>query len=158
VFSATETLDFDMPGATSPEAEFRIICNPTLDATAFRFQPNRGLIDRTSKKVYDGDEPYIVLSLDGRQREEFAGFAPTALTATLLEKFYTIKDGAEAAVETLVDAMTLYSDSRFRLQADSVKRKLDAAPKNSAEAEALKARYDALLANILNEAMKPVKQ
>jgi hypothetical protein len=155
VFSATETLDFDMPGATSPEAEFRVICNPDFDPTPFRFEPKQGLLDRATGAPYRGDEPYIVLSLDGKQRDQFAGFAPTAASATILEKFFNVKDGTEAVLDTLLESMKLLSDSKFRSQADAVKRKLDASPPGSDEAKALKDRYDALLANILTDTMKP---
>jgi len=96
-----------------------------------------------------------VLSLDGKPREEFAAFSPTAASAVLLEKFFNVKDGSEAALDTLVESMKLLSDSKYRFQADGVKRKLDAAPAGSDEAKALKERYDALLANILNDTMKP---
>jgi len=155
VFAATETLDFDIPGATSPEAEFRVICNPDFDPTPLKFEPKKGLVDKSTGAPYKGDEPYIVLSLDGKQREEFAAFAPTAASAVLLEKFFNVKDGSEAALDTLVESMKLLSDSKYRFQADSVKRKLDAATAGSDEAKALKERYDALLANILNDTMKP---
>ena len=155
VFSATETLDFDIPGATSPEAEFRIVCNPDFDPTPYRFEPRKGLLDRDTGTPYAGDEPYIVLSLDGKQQDQFAGFTPTAASATLIEKFLNVKEGSEAAMDTLVESMKLFSDSKFRFQADSVKRKLEASTAGSDEAKALEERYKALLANIQNEAMRP---
>src|SRR5262249_19215208 len=83
VFSATETIDFDTPGAAIAEAEFRIICNPILDASEFQFIPKRGLVDKNNN-VYDGPEPYIVISLDGKKRDEWATFSSTMASAAIM--------------------------------------------------------------------------
>jgi hypothetical protein len=120
----------------------------------FHFEPKRGLID-SSSQPYTGDEPYIVLSLDGKQRDEFSTFTPTAASAAVMEKFFNLKDGTETAIDTLVSAVQLYNDSKYRSQADSVKQKLDAAAAGSDEAKALQERYNPLLANIQNDALKP---
>lgn len=154
-FESTETLDFDVPGSVAPTADFRIMCGPDFDPTAFRFEPNKGLLDQHGKP-YDDHEPYIVLSLDGAKREEYESFTPTMASAAVLERFFNAREGAEVALDTVVSAMKLYNDWKFRDQAKGVKQKLDAlSDKNSDEAKKLTERYQALLANILTEEMKP---
>src|SRR5262249_33642301 len=125
VFSATETLDFNMPGGEDATADFRVVCNPTLDPSNFKIDPKRGLVDPQSQKAYSGDEPYILLSLDGAKQDAFSSFAPTAASATVMQKFFNVKDGGQVAMDTLVDALKLYNDSKFRSRADEVKKSLD---------------------------------
>jgi hypothetical protein len=154
VFAATETIDFDTPGAPIAEAEFRVICGPALDAADFKFVPKRGLVG-AGDKVYDGPEPYIVISLDGRKREDLSTFAATMASSALLEKFYNVKDGSETAIDTVVEAMKLLNDSKFRSQVDAVDRKLTGIDLDSDEGKALKEKRAALAANILNDVLKP---
>lgn len=154
VFSATEIIDFDTPGATIAEAEFRIICNPALDASEFRFVPKSGLVD-SKDKVYDGPEPYVVISLDGKKRDEFANFSATMASSALMQKFYNIKDGTEAAIDTVVEAMKLFNDSKYRAQVDMIDKKLVGVDPNSLEGKELTEKRKALTANIMNDLMKP---
>jgi hypothetical protein len=154
VFSATETIDFDTPGAIIAEAEFRIICNPDFDASQFRFIPKRGLVD-SNGKVYDGAEPYVVISLDGKKRDEFASFGATMASSALMQKFYNIKDGTEAALDTVVEAMKLFNDSKFRAKVDAIDKKLAGIDLNSPEGKDLGEKRNAFAANILNDVMKP---
>ena len=154
VFSATETIDFDTPGAPIAEAEFRVLCNPSFDASEFRFIPRRGLV--ANETVYDGPEPYIVISLDGKKRPELESFTATAASAAVMQKFFNLKDGAEAAIDALVEGMKLFNDSRFRAQVDAIDKKLAGGiDPNSAEGKELAERRQALAANILNDLMKP---
>jgi hypothetical protein len=156
VFAATETLDFDVPGAQNATADFRVVCNPFFDPSTFKVDPKRGLIDPQTQQPYQGDEPYIILSLDGRTQEQYASFTPTAASAAVMERFFSVKEGSEAIVDTLVDALKLYNDSQFRAQADVVKKSLDAATPDSDQRKKLQERYNALVANILSDVLKPV--
>ena len=154
VFAATETIDFDTPGVPIAEAEFRVICGPGLDAPDFKFVPKLGLVG-LGDKVYDGPQPYIVISLDGRKREDLSTFTATMASSALLEKFYNVKDGSEVAIDTVVEAMKLLNDSKFRSQVDAVDRKLAGIDIDSEEGKALKEKRAALAANILNDVLKP---
>lgn len=121
-----------------------------------KFDAKRGLVERTTNKLYDGREPYIVLSLDGKARPEWEGFSPTAASATLLGKFLDVKDGAETVLDSFVDAMKLFNDSKYRALADQARSKLaQITDANAPEAQELKSRYQALIANILTDTMKP---
>ena len=156
VFTATETIDFDTPGAPIAEAEFRIICGPTLDAGDFKFVPKRGLVD-ANDKVYDGPEAYIVISLDGKKRDELNDFAATMASSALLQKFYNVKDGTETAIDTAVEAMKLFNDSKFRAQVDAMDRKLVGVDPASEQGKELVEKRNALAANILSDVLKPTQ-
>jgi hypothetical protein len=155
VFSVTETLDFDVPGSIVPSADFRVICNAGFDPTRFDFEPNRGLVDRQTGQPYAGDEPYVVISLDGAKRDEYEGFTATMAGAALLERFYNLKEGSEVGMDTLIESTKLFTDSKFRAQADAIGKTLASMPADSDEARRLRTRRDALLANILSPALKP---
>ncbi len=157
VFTATETIDFDTPGAPIAEAEFRVICNPDLDASEFKFIPKRGLVDPKDRE-YDGPEPYIVISLDGKKRDEWTTFSATVASAAVMQKFFNVKESGEATLDTVVEAMKLFNDSKFRAQVDAVDRKLSAIDPASSEFQELTERRKALAANILTDVLRPKAQ
>ena len=95
-------------------------------------------------RAYDGDEPYVVLLLDGRRQDAFKDFTPTAATAAMLERFLRQKDGSEVVISTIVDAVKLHSDLRHRREADRLVEQLGGLDPGSAEAQALKKKIDAL--------------
>jgi hypothetical protein len=45
-------------------------------------------------------------------------------SAAIMQKFFNVKDGTEAVIDTVVDAMKLYNNSRFRAQVDAIDKKL----------------------------------
>lgn len=159
VFQRTETLDFTIPMGSFAKADFRIFCNSSFDPSGLRFENGHGLVDANGK-AYDGDEPYMVIALDGAERENLREFAPSLLSAAQLQKFFNVKSGTQASVEAFVDAMKLLNDSKYRTEADRLKKRIDALkgdPNHDAAAlTKLQESYDAQVANIVSEAMKPV--
>ncbi|NOZ95391.1 MAG: hypothetical protein GXP47_11745 [Acidobacteria bacterium] len=156
VFNATEPLTFLRPGDRPPQADFRLITEENADLTLlqeFRAGPE-GLIDGNGKR-YDGPLPYIVISLDGRVHDEYREFAPTAASAALLERFYSIRDGQEQTLGPLLDALKLYNDWSFRKKADALARDLEKLDSKSPEYKKKKAEHDALVANILSDLLRP---
>lgn len=156
VFSVTETIDFDVPGTTTAEADFRILANPSLDVAPYKFDTKKGLVDRSSNDPYDGNEPYVVISLDGKKHDDFAQFTPTAASATLLEKFLNVQDGTEATIDAFVQGIKLFSDSKFRAQADAMQKKMDQIQDHDSDQyKELEKRRNAFVENILDDVMKP---
>lgn len=56
-------------------------------------------------KLYDGEHPYVVISLDGLENDDYKNFTPTAATAAQLDKFYNLNDGASQPPRVLADAL-----------------------------------------------------
>lgn len=83
------------------------------------------LVNPGSGSVYQGDSPYLIVSLDGRERDELKDFSPTVAKAALLEKFYGSGDPGGAVLDAIGSALELYNDSESRQKALDYKGKLD---------------------------------
>ena len=151
VFSATDSLDFNIPGALPPSADFRVMTHG-WDASGLKYQPGKGLVTR-SGTPYDGDEPYVVVSLDGAERISLNGFAPTVATAGMLKQFFNLRDGAESSIEAILGALRLANDMSYREQAKALKSAIDKEPAGQRKSS-LEERLTALQKNILNEDLK----
>ncbi|MEP9359538.1 hypothetical protein [Sphingomonas sp. KR3-1] len=152
-FSFDETLDFNIPGTALPTADFRVLANNSFNPTGYHFDRKRGLLDANGN-AYAGDEPYVVVSLDGAERPKLADFAPTVASAAVLKRFFNMRDGANASIDAIVDGLKLLSDSKYRFEADDLQRKI-AAMADGADKTALAARRAAILKNIGNDLLKP---
>jgi hypothetical protein len=153
VFSQTEKLTFDLAGAAPAQAGFRLLANQGLEVDGMSFRDGVGLIDRDGT-AYRGDEPYVVLSVDGREMPALASFAATAASTALLERFFSTTSATGASLEALVAGTRLLSDMKYRERAEAIARSI-AAETNSARKAKLKAEREAVLRNILNEDLRP---
>lgn len=158
VFKATESLGFAIPDQIIPTADFRLIVEDNVDVNKeFKnYNPTaKGLVTKSGKK-YSGDIPYVIISLDGRKNDNYKDFIPTAASAVMLEKFYSIREGQGRTLDPLVDAIKIYNDYKFRLKADDLQKELDKiTDKTSEEYKAKKEEYDANVSNILDELLAP---
>jgi hypothetical protein len=148
-FSVTDTLDFDVPGSVPPKADFRVLCK--FDARGMRYSSDDGLL-QADGTPYKGDEPYVVVSLDGAPRKSLEAFAPTVATAGVLKQFFDMRDGTEASVTAVLDAFKLANDMKYREKAEAVQKQLAAAAPD--DKAVIQAQLDALNKNILNDVLK----
>ena len=158
VFKATESLAFTTPGEIVPVADFRLIVEDNVDVSKefknFKLS-NNGLVDENGSK-YDGDTPYVIISLDGRKNDSYNEFIPTAASAVLLEKFYNLREGQGNTLDPLVDAIKIFNDYKFRRKADKLKEELEAfEDKESKEYKLKEEEYNANISNILDDVLKP---
>jgi hypothetical protein len=158
-FSATETIAFARPGQAPTPAGWRILARKQ-DAqliTKLTVGKDGQLFD--GGKAYEGDLPYVVISLDGTPVEKYTSFTPTAASAALLDKFYGVKDKDQQILTTVVEALKVYSDFRFRLEADRLDKALKALKPTDPDYAKIKAKLEAELAaakkNILKDELKP---
>lgn len=158
-FSASEPLNIYWPGTVPLQPGYAVITDGNADRMSEDFRENYQLnhmgqvVDKTGKK-YDGEIPYIVLSIDGTEHEELANFAPTAASTAVLSKFYGVKDGQSQPIDMLVDAVKVYNDLRFREDINRLEREMDKT-QDSIKIEALQKKRDAIAKNILTDLMKP---
>jgi hypothetical protein len=155
-FRTTDTITFARPGAAIRQADYRLLTQAGLDvATLKQHQLNNdGALVDAQGNAYNGDVPYVVISLDGQQRREYEGFQPTAASAALLDQFFTIKDGTEHTTQTLLDAMRIYNDWKYRKEADGLKEDLAKATAGTPEYGRLAQKLKASQANILNKELQ----
>lgn len=160
-FSRTETLEFALPGFDRPEAAFRILVNPSFDASGLTFSPRRGLVMKNEEgKLYDGDEPYAVISLDGAKDRQLEQFTQTLASAELLTRFFGSERKSSTVIDAIVEAAKIANDLKFRREADIVSREIEtltASGAQEAEIHKLRARRDALVENIGSDELKPPK-
>jgi hypothetical protein len=157
-FQESVTLNFDLPQLPVTQSDFRVVAPPDFDVEPYSVNPANGLVHKATGRRYDGPFPYVILALDGRKRDEtFGQFTPAQLTAAQLEKLFNARDGAEVAVDTLLESLRLVNDVRFRTQADTLKKRIDqdCADSDSEACRKLRERHKALLDNILSDVLKP---
>jgi hypothetical protein len=157
-FSVTESLSFLRPGDDRPDEGFHLMTEDgfDLEAEGCEFDPDNGtLVYKSSGAAYDGPHPYVVFSLDGTENEDYELFTPTAASAALLKQFYHIGEGQQQPLDTLLDAVKLYNDWQFRTKADKAGKELAQLEQGSEAYDKKQAEYNAFVANILNESLRP---
>lgn len=152
-FSITESINFDRPGSSVATADFRILSLDPLLAGQYRYKDEIGLVD-ASGAPYQGDEPYVVISLDGKARPHLESFAPTIASAAVLERFFAVKSGGSAAIDTLLESIKLGSDMRLRGQAEALKTQI-AALQPGKDRDRLVLQREAVVKNILSTELRP---
>jgi hypothetical protein len=152
-FSLNVSIDFDMLGTDPAVAGFRIISPYDFEGAGYTYSPKTG-VTRDGKR-YDGPGPYIVISLDGRENDNLKGFAPLAASAEVLQRFFTVPDGGQVAIDAIVDGLKFVSDYKYRQQAVELQQRLADPNIDQATKDRLKSQLDATLKNILSDALKP---
>jgi len=151
VFSITDSIDFNIPGVAPSAADFRVLAN--FDASGLRYVPGKGLVG-ADDKPYAGEEPYVVISLDGAARKNLEGFAPSIATAAVLKQFFSMRDGAEASIDAMISAFRLANDLKYRQEAKSLQAAIAVESDQKKKGE-LTARLEAVNKNILTTELKP---
>jgi hypothetical protein len=100
------------------------------------------LVHRNSGSEYKGPAPYMIATFDGKRDSGLDDFAPTLVSAALLDQFYGGKPG-EQAVSAVKSAMQLYNDAAYNLEAEKLKKEMQKHKKTSKEYLELKARVEA---------------
>ena len=158
--TSADGIDIALPGSIPRPPGFALITTENVDLLDkdFRkkFQVNTsGQVVDKDGNVYSGDIPYVVISLDGAVQEEWASFTPTAASAAVLSRFFGIKDGQQQPLNLIIDAIKLYSDLAYRRQIDRLDEQLKALPAGDPKRQTLEEKRKALLANIIEDLLKP---
>ncbi len=81
------------------------------------------LVNKQTQARYEGDAPYILISIDGRERHDLENFTPKLASSAMLDRFYGDKRGANST-EIIEKAMVLYNDYFYHEKAKKLKEKL----------------------------------
>lgn len=155
-FKVTEDLHFQRAGSEIPTAGFYLLTHGEVGEGFLReHRVNDDGLLKIDGTPYDGDMPYMIISLDGTRNDQYRDFAPTAASAATLERFFAINSGQEQPLEPILQALKLYSDWSFRRKADELKQKIEQLPADSGDREQHQNEYDALVVNILDSLLKP---
>lgn len=141
-------LDFSFGGGSIPQPGYWVLSSDPLDLRKFQFDPTSGLVDKSSGKAYDGDDPVVVLSIDGSTQPSLTNFAPLMASASLLGRFVSQKQGSEVMMDTVLSAMKLYNDFTYRKKAEDLQQQIAALPAASEVRKKLEDQFAALNASI----------
>jgi hypothetical protein len=160
-FNSSDAIDMALPGSAPVSSGFMLITRDEVDPIDNEFR-SKYHVDVSGRVVddkgqgYYGDIPYIVISLDGSPQAALTSFAPTAAGAAVLSKFFGMEGAQNQNSDMLVDAMKLYNDLNYRQQVDCIDEEIkQLSATNPAKVKPLKEKRDALVANILEDVLKP---
>lgn len=124
---------FDTPDVPISRAKQLVICNERDTQKLLGYAPGLirdgngnqrpALMDKATGRRYEGNAPYIIVSIDGRTRPELEDFAPRLASAALLEKFYG-QQREEQVVDVLDTAMRLYNDYNYHKKAVDLQQRM----------------------------------
>jgi hypothetical protein len=164
-FKSSDQLNISLPGRPPLPAGHLLITSDDLGPNEEKFRkdhridPKEGKLLDSSNKEYRGDVPYVILTADGTPHEEFKKFTPTAVSAAVMSRFFNIKDNQALPLDIMIDALKLYNDIKHRTEVERIDEQIKAVPdddpKKAEKVAALQKKKDALLANILEERLKP---
>lgn len=183
-FEVSEALNIYVAGTVPLKPGYILLTDGNVDKIDSSFRSNY-YVNKYGKVVhdqygteYDGDIPYIVISIDGTPNDLLKEFTPTVASAAILSRFLGSQDKQNNSKD-LVDALKLYNDFRLRKEFDELTQTLnnisdkyddqiqeisdesgkeELKKKRDAEVKDLKEKQKALVANILEERLKPKMQ
>jgi hypothetical protein len=120
----------------------------TLDASKYQFDATKGLVQTSDSSPYRGDEPVVVISIDGAHVDGVSNFTPLLVSSSVLGRLFNQKENSEAAMDTILDAVKLANDRTFRKKAEETKAKLDQLPSNDPQRKRLEEALKAFNQNI----------
>lgn len=137
-----------------PTPGFWILSSGVVDVDKYEYDPNKGLIDKTTSRPYDGPDPIIVVSIDGGGVDHFPNFTPLLVSASVLGRFFNQKDGSEVAMDTALDAVKLLNDLTYRKKAEETKNRLASLAQDSPDRQKLQDALKTFNANIGESRLK----
>lgn len=117
-------------------------------------QEQTALVHEETGEEYQGGAPYMIVSIDGRPRQDLNDFAPKLASAAMLDRFYQSQDTGGLVLETMESALGLYNDFSYHQKAASTKKLMGTLDPNSKEYANAKALLNAYAGNIQNDLFK----
>jgi hypothetical protein len=162
-------LRFDTPAVPPALARQAILYNDRDGAELLGYKvglvqvgPDRqrvALQNEETGEVYQGNAPYIIVSLDGRNRDvELGDWERKLASAAVIERFYGAVDPGGQVVAAVEQAMDLYNDFMYHQKAKQIKEQLaELNPESETyeeEKQALETLLKAYAGNIRHELFK----
>jgi hypothetical protein len=110
-------------------------------------------VHKSTGKTYEGPEAYIILSLDGRNRDhELKDFSSTYISAALMERFYGKEQSADFTI--IQDAAQLYNDLNYYRKVQRLQKDIEKKTGHKLNVGKEKERMEAYKKNIQSEAFR----
>jgi len=155
-FKGDFNIRLETPGQIPTKAKYILITDKKFEREFISFAPKNitiadnnyvRLVNKNNNKEYTGDAPYILVSLDGRERDDLKDFKPTQASAAIIEQFYGTETSSQS-LEVVQEALTLYNDYSYFEKAKKQKEKLNSLEEGSEAYKSVKLLYDTYLKNI----------
>lgn len=98
-------------------------------------------------KFYEGGRPYAIISINGEINDEHAGFSPALASASILQKFYGLRENGNLE-EDVKGLLNLSNDFYFNQRIEKIKNKLKSLPDDSDEYKQALERISAYRKNL----------
>ena len=157
---------FDSPDMPLANARAAIVYNDKDEYLFKDYKPGfvktgeenrKALVHKSTGKEYRGKAPYVLLSIDGRDRnQELSEFSPKIAAASIIEKFYGT-DIETKSTEIIEDAMMLYNDLTYHKKAVKLQEDMKKLNANSKEYKKAKELLEAYKKNIQSDQFKIAK-
>lgn len=155
-FKETVQLNFNMPGPLATAQSLLVTSKdfPTEELRELHINA-QGCCVYEDGMPYEGEHPYVVIALDGAQRDEFRDFSAVYASAALLEQFFGNQEGEVGELGPIMDALRVYSDWEWRRRADEISQALDQLDEDSPEFKKKREEYNAAVSHISDALLKP---
>ena len=148
-------LDFSFGGGSIPQPGFWVLSPATARSKEIPVRSDQRLDwTRRQGRAYDGDDPLVVLSVDGSTQPTLTSFTPLLASASLLGRFLRQKQGSEVVMDSLLSAMRLYNDFTFRLKAEDMQKQMASLPASDEFRKKLQQQLEALNASIIETRLR----
>lgn len=155
--SETICLRFDTAGLPINSAQCMLVCRDEdenelggYQMTAVNHNGSAQMRLTKDGSVYTGDAPYVLVNVDGAEKQALDTWTATLASSSVLSQFYGDADKT-AGVGTIVQqAMSLYNDYTYRTKADALKQQMDKVGPGSDQYGALQTQYAAYVKNIVS--------
>ncbi|MGI9474045.1 MAG: hypothetical protein ACR2NZ_21070 [Rubripirellula sp.] len=159
-FRSTQSITFSRPGSSIPVANFALMMqDDEAERRILKTHVIREgqLVHAETDQPYDGDVPYVVISLDGRRNDELKQFVATSAASLMLDGLMADGNQRPKRAAELEEAVHVYHDYRLRRRADQLLQQLADETPGTADHDRIASVHAALLANITTPALQPTR-
>lgn len=152
-YAETVNVNFGLAGIEAAQAR-ALVLHPGDDDAQFAGYTlgSDNLLRDAEGHAYEGDLPYVVLSLDGTAHADLEGWTAEAASAVLLERFFDPDERLSKALDLTTEALGYFNDVKYQERA--LKAQKAAAASTGPERERLEKLAMAYIKNIQNETIR----
>lgn len=154
VLSFSYNISQDVGGLRNTESGFKIGIDPEnfekMQGYTIKEVPGMENIFHLEKdnNKYNGDIPYIIISLDGSSQPRYENFKATIASASILKRFYGQTDSA--MIDDIKKIMEIYNDFNYIDKIDKLNKEIERTTDQDKKKE-LEAFVNAYKENIINK-------
>lgn len=163
--SDTMRIRIDIGGFRDFKPGFKLICADKdrsffADRYELKMQSRLGedayrLVERGGTREYRGNRPYLILNVDGRERNALMNFEPKLASAVIISRFFG-EDRQESGFELLEDALQLKNDLSYLKKIKEYRHRMSHLEVGSEDHERLSKFVAAYEKNIMDEELRGV--